>query len=46
MPVDYEEADSPDKNAVRMNGLKALFEQSSKLLSKLDERQSDSDEDS
>ena len=44
MPADFEESDSPDKNVERMNGLKALFEQSSKLLSKLDERKSDSDE--
>ena len=46
MPADYEEADSPDKSAIRMYELKALFEHSSLLLSKLDERKSDSNEDS
>ena len=44
MPADYEEADSPDKSAIRMYELKALFEHSSMLLSKLDERKSDSDD--
>ena len=44
MPADYEDAESPDKSAIRMYELKALFEHSSMLLSKLDERKSDSDD--
>ena len=41
LPADYEDQDSASQNA-RLNGLKALFEQSSMLLSKLDEKKSDS----